>query len=46
MADHEKVDKITSSLAELFPERKNELEKRKVVLCPQLLHFLGLGKGS
>ena len=29
MADHERVDRITSSLAELFPERKNELKKEK-----------------
>ena len=29
MADHEKVNKITKSLVELFPEKKNELEKNK-----------------
>ena len=29
MADHEKVNRITASLVELFPERKNELEKEK-----------------
>lgn len=29
MADHERVHRMTVSLAELFPERKNELEKEK-----------------
>lgn len=29
MADHERVRRMTDSLAELFPERKNELEKEK-----------------
>lgn len=29
MADHERVYRMTNSLAELFPERKNELEKEK-----------------
>lgn len=27
MADHEKIRRITISLAELFPEKKNQLEK-------------------
>ena len=29
MADYERVHRMTDSLAELFPERKNELEKEK-----------------
>lgn len=29
MADHEKVHRMTDSLAELFPEKKNQLEKNK-----------------
>lgn len=29
MADYERVRRMTDSLAELFPERKNELEKEK-----------------
>ena len=29
MADHEKVNRITFSLSELFPEKKNQLEKNK-----------------
>ncbi|WP_347036772.1 hypothetical protein [Blautia obeum] len=29
MADHEKIRRITISLAELFPEKKNQLEKNK-----------------
>lgn len=29
MTDHERVRRMTDSLAELFPERKNELEKEK-----------------
>lgn len=29
MADHEKIRRITISLAELFPEKKNQLNKNK-----------------
>ena len=29
MADHEKIRRITFSLSELFPEKKNQLEKNK-----------------
>lgn len=29
MADHERVHRMTVSLAELFPEKKNELEKEQ-----------------